>query len=480
MALSKIYVAFGLIIAVAVVAVVGYLILQPPVDLVRNVAFSDSILTPNADGEGDVIVFSYQLARSAMISLIFESEDGQVFVFRDQERRAPGSYSVNFSGVVDGFSRDDDPPFEGIIERRLIPNGLYTWTFIAQNEDDGVKTFTGTLTVRDGDPQLPLISAFEVSSAYFTPNQDGIRDRIRVNVFLEKAADLVVYLEDVAGARTYLAERLLGREPGEEGNHEFDYDGGVDDGFEPPEDGIYQLVAVAQDAEGQRLVLTKTINIENGGLPQVEIFPQTVGATVCFDSLEWDDSYYTDASEIGDRIAQPQGSCSSLTRLQIEQGDLLTFYLTVRNYGRTPIRTHGPFAGTVYQFDQLPNTLGYPQSDGAFRVGIYCDSAIIDHPWRWGLGTPDQLTEVFDPQLNDTFYYLEPGENVVVWGAIRLTTIVASQNPQDCFASLIHEGVNIDPFQLRVGVRVVEIMPAQMSDITDSAESPRAPAPPFG
>ncbi|PJF44085.1 MAG: hypothetical protein CUN55_05820 [Phototrophicales bacterium] len=484
MALPKIYVIFGVLIALIVMGGIGYLILQPPVPLVQNVGFSSDTLTPNADGESDIVVFSYSLARSATISLQFQNENGEIFIFRDKQRRVGGDYNVNFSGVVDGYIREGDLnfdalPFEATVERRLMPDGVYQWTFVAENESDGVKTFQGTLVIKDGDPELPLITAFEVSSELFTPNQDGIRDRIRVNVFLEKEADLAVYLEDANGARTYLPERLLGREPGEEGNHEYDYDGGVDDGFEPPEDGTYQLVAVAQDDEGQRVVATRTIEIEDGGLPQVEIYPQSVGATVCFGTLPWDDRYYTDADTIGEKISQPEGSCSSLSRLQIQQGDLLTFHLTVRNYGRTPIRTQGPFSGTVYEFEQLPNTLGYPQSDGAFRIGIYCDSAIIDHPWRWGLGTVDQLTEVYDPQLNDTFYYLEPGKSVVVWGAIRMTTIIPAQNPQDCSASLIHEGVSIDPFQLRIGVRSIEIIPTEMK-INDQPESPPAPEPPFG
>lgn len=492
MALPKIYVGFGVIVALIVMGVVGYLVLQPPVALVSNVGFSSDTLTPNADGESDIVVFSYSLARNATISLQFENEAGQVFVFRDAERRPPGNYSVNFSGVVDGFAQEGDIdyaglPFEGAIERRLIPDGVYTWTFAAENDDDGTKTFTGNLTVQDSDPQLPVISAFEISSQgytpveidRFTPNQDGIRDRLRVNIFLEKEAELLVYLEDEAGARIYLAERLLGRKPGEAGNHEYDYDGGVDDGFEPPPDGLYELVAVAQDAEGQRVVVKRPITIQDGGLPQAEIYPQAVGGTVCFDTLPWDDRYYTDAETLGEKIVQPQGSCSTLDRLQIRQGDLLTFYLTVHNYGRTAIRTHGPFGGTVYEFSQLANTLGYPESDGAFRVGIYCDSSIIDHPWRWGLGTVDELTVVEDEQLGDTFYYLEPDEEVVVWGAIRMTTIIPGQNPQDCSASLIHEGVNIDPFQLRIGVRVIEIVPNAM-DVNSSAESPPAQETPFG
>ncbi len=476
MALPKSYLIGGMLIAIIVVGIAGYLILQPPGELVAYAEFSTTTITPNADGRDDVTVFSYKLSRNATISLTFQDEAGREFVFRDQKQRIANEYHVNFSGVVDGFTLPDDGPIDGTIERRLLPNGQYTWTFQAHAEDGEAQTIIGELIIAEGNSALPIISTFELSSSIFTPNQDGVRDRVQVNVYLTKPAQLDVYLEDEANNKIYLGERLLGRDPGDEGNHEFDYDGGVDDGFEPPPDGDYTLYAVAQDFEGQRIARTTTLTIQDGGLPQAEITPQSIGATVCFSTQPWDDRYYSSREIAGDLVEMPEGSCSELTTLSMEQGDLLVFQLAVFNYGRTPIRTDGPFAGTVYQFDQLASTLGYLESDGTFRIGIHCSTAIHDHPWRWGLGDPSQLTEVFDPQLNDTFYYLMPGERAVVWGAIRMTEIFEEQNPQDCSASLIHEGVNIDPFQRGVGVRSIEILSRSSDEQTsdtglDSDES---------
>lgn len=466
MAISRIYTIFGAVIALVVVGIGGYLVLQPPGGLVSGVGFSEAVLTPNADGEGDIVVFSYSLARTANISLQFETEDGQVFMFRENESRPPGDYSVNFSGVVDGYRLPDEPPIEGTIERRLIPDGNYLWTFTATNEEDGTVIKTGTLRVEDSDSQLPIISAFDVFPEQFSPNQDGINDRISVNVFLEKAADLTVYLVGEEGERIYLAERLLDREPGEPGNHEFDYDGGVDDGFEPPEDDPYTLFAVAQDDEGQRIVRSRDIEITGGGLPQVEIAPQPTGANVCFSVLPWDDRYLNTEALEGDIIAIPESDCSDLRTIEMQQGDLLAFRLTVRNYGRTDVRTHGPFAGTVYQYDQLPPALSAPESDGAVRVGIHCQSSGVDNPWRWGLGTTDDLIE---REIGGrTFYYLKAGAIVQVWGAIRMTEIVVERNPQNCHASLIHEGVRL--FNQNVGTRQIELFPDVLSDLTPSDE----------
>ncbi|MCB9438521.1 MAG: hypothetical protein H6673_16235 [Anaerolineales bacterium] len=474
--MSKALLVAGMVIALVLVGVVGVVILRPPQALIRDAGFSVDIITPNADGEDDIAVFSYDLARNAKVSLSFEREDGSIYVFRTNEQRSgPQHYSVNFSGVVDGFSLPDDGDLQANIERRLIPDGRYTWTFVAENEDER-ETETGTLVIMGGDTQLPLINAFDLSSDYFTPNQDGVRDRVTISIYLAKEADLQVYLQDAEGVKYFVSEVELGRNPGEAGNHQFDYDGGVDDGFEPPADGDYTLYAVAQDAVGQRVVRTATFAIQDGGLPQAEIATQVVGSLVCFSVLPWDERYASTRELQGDIIDIPESNCADQTKLVMEQGDLLAFRLTVLNYGDTPIRTAGPFPGAVYSFEQLYNSLGELQKPGTFRVGVHCDTVITDHPWRWGIASPDELVEVFDPQLDDTFYYLEPDEGAVVWGAIRMTEIYDEQNPQNCYASLIHEGVRI--VQRAVGSRSVEILPRSLEDTT--AEAPAAPVFPIG
>lgn len=458
MSTFKLWTIGAALVALGVVAVVGYILLRPPGDLIQDAGFSINTISPNADGVDDVAVFSYSIARNANVTLVFTHENGQRYVFRENQARARGDYNVAFSGVVDGYLLPNET-IEGVVERRLLPNGRYSWSLEARDEDGEIATAIGTFEITAADSQLPLISMFEVSPTTFTPNQDGVRDRVRVNAFLEKEADLAVYLEDENGAQRYLSERLQGREPGDMGNHEFDYDGGVDDGYEPPADGTYRLYAVAQDMVGQRVVRSGTLTIEQGGLPLAEIQPQALGISVCFTTLDWDDRYYTDNVAAGDLIEIPDWNCSNQSTVTLEQGDLLVFHLTVKNVGSTPIRTFGPFPGTVYEFSQRSSTLGYLEPAGTFRVGIDCDSALSDYPWRWAIAPQDELTVVFDAISNDTFYYLQPDQSAEVWGAIRMTDVYEAQNPQNCWAGLIHEKVNIDPFQNRVGAREVEIVP---------------------
>lgn len=458
MNIPKLWVVGSAIAAAVVVGVMGVIALNPPRPLIEEAAFSLTRITPNADLETDVTEFRYRLSRNAAITLTFTSETGEAYVFRDEKRRTRGDYRVLFSGVVEGFLLPNET-VEGDLQTRLMPDGVYTWTFTAVDDEGESQTKTGKLEIAQGDSALPLISAFEVGPTIFTPNQDGIRDRVSVNIYLTKPADLQVYLQDQQGVQIYLAERQGARAPGEAGNHEFDYDGGVDQGFRPPADGVYTIYAIAQDAVGQRLVRTAEITIQDSGLPQVEIVPQATGGTVCFETAPYDEAYFTDRETLGKPIEKPTTVCSELTTLTLPVGDLLVFHATTYNYGDTPIRTAGPFPGTVYSFDQRSSTLGEYEESGAWRLGVMCDTAESDFPWRWAVAPLAELTAVYDQERDETYYYLEPGQRSETWGAVRMTELIPARNPQFCWAGLIHEDVGIPPLQNNVGRREVELVP---------------------
>ncbi len=446
------------LVALVVVVVIGQMLIAPTRPLITAAAFTPDTITPNADGSDDVTIFNYGLSRNAHVTITLTSADGQTYAFRQDEARIPDDYSVAFSGVVDGFTLPGDKFGDQQILRRLIPDGVYTWHLQATDDSGATDERSGTLTIKQGSAALPELTEFTVFPTLFTPNQDGISDRTSINVYLTKPADLQVYLVAADGTQIYIPERQTDAPPGQAGRHLFDYDGGVDLGETPPPDGTYQVVARAQDSVGQVVERTGTLTIKDGGKPNAEIIPQPTGVTVVFETRPWEERFLSARDHIGALVTAPEDPASlTMTTITMPVGDLLVFKLYVENYSSVPIRTTGPDPGTVYEWDQRASTLGLPDEPGAWRVGIDCTTAMSDYPWRWALGNDSTLQIVHDPDTGNTYRYLPPGDRAVVWGAVRMTDLEV-RNPQDCWAGLIHEGVEISSVNQNVGARQVELV----------------------
>ncbi|MHB8626294.1 MAG: hypothetical protein ACYDEO_08825 [Aggregatilineales bacterium] len=465
MRLSPILTLVAALVAVVIVGAVAALVIQPPRALLTSVSLSRTQISPG-DGKDDAsTTIHYTLNRNAQVTITFMlKSDGTTYTFRKDVARPASDYQVNFSGVVDGYllPGETTDTLGGTVISRLIPNGDYTWIVTAKGDDGKTVQASGDLSVHSVNAALPTIQDFSASPLVFTPNQDGIDDRVEINAYLSKPATLSVYLQAADGTRYDIAERVENRQPGEAGAHIFDYDGGVDNNVTPPPDGDYTIVAEAQDAAGQLVRRTAHLTIKDSGLPLVEIQPQTNGSTITYAVLPFTGQKTVDA---------PPGVLSTQATIQMNQGDVLTFRLTVYNYGMTPIRTIGPWPGTVYDYNQLDaafiNNEKFARS-GAWRIGFQCETSETSLPWRWAIGAQDQLTEVTDNK-GDTFYYLEPGQSATVWGGIVMSKLITSRNPQQCWAALIHEDVAINPLQSNVGPISVKLTPVQTPTATTAA-----------
>lgn len=210
---------------------------------------------------------------------------------------------------------------QGQVLARLLPDGRYTWTVTATDRQNVTEQVQGQLQVRDADPQLPDIRGFWLAPKTFSPNRDGLDDRVKITLELAKEADLRLFLLMPDGQEVPITEDEYENPIGAAGPHYFDYEGGVDDGATPPPDGIYPVVVIAQDEEGQKVRLQDELTIEYGGVPRAHIYPPPTG-----DTVRW------------------QATAVAIC-------DTLHFTVTVENYGTTPIRTSGPPPGTVYDSD---------------------------------------------------------------------------------------------------------------------------------
>lgn len=405
------------IIAIALVALaitVGWLIFRGDRQLLRNVSVQHDQISPNADGEQDATQVAYELSRNGTVSIYFEDDRGERFYFRKDQPRGAGEYQVLFSGVVEGY-RLPGETIEGKIIARLLQDGHYTWNISASDDSGKQEVVSGPIEISDADPELPELRNFSLDKRLFSPNQDGIDDRVSIQFFLPKEVEQTrVFLVTPEGAELPVAELARGVAPGLPGRHEFDYEGGVDNKATPPPDGTYPVVAIAQDAEGQKIRVEDSLTIQFGGVPRAEIISPPAGDTVAFNATA------------------------------VALCEQVTFTLTVQNYGTTPIRTTGPAPGTIYDSDWNYNTLGWQTESGAWRVAIGYENELSNYPYRWAIGDWESLEKIGD------HYYLMPGERAVVTGTIRLVGPFGERNPQPVWAGLIHEDVEISQFNNRV------------------------------
>ena len=381
--------------------------------LLTDVSLNPPAISPNADGLDDVTRIKYHLNGSADLSIYFLDQEGARHYFRDARRRSEGDYQVDFGGVVDGT---------------MLPDGTYTWVVEATADSGETASQRGQLRITDADTDKPQLQGFSVYPRVFTPNQDGINDRVDINYYLTKEAEVIVYLVAPDGETRYpIAEVERDIKPGEPGFHTYDYEGGVDLGAEPPPDGIYTVYAEAVDRVGNRTIVTDTLTITEGGVPRADI----VSAHVDFYN-----------SQTGDTV--------------VPLGQTLAFTLTVENFGSVPIRTLGPSSGEHYRSDENFNTKGDFQSSGVWRVGIdYDGNPSYAYPYRWAVGNLDELQQRV--VNNNTEYYLMPGQRAVVVGSIQIVDVPANKDTVDFWAGLIHEDVRIEAFNDHVSPTPITI-----------------------
>ena len=421
--------------------------------LLYNVSVTPDAITPNADGNADVTQISYSLRRTASVSIYFTSNTGEQYYFRQERRRSPGDYRVQWGGATDETRTVDTDYGPQEILSQVLPDGVYQWTIVATDDGGNTAEATGSIALQDGDTELPELHNFAVVPQLFKPNQYGLRDDwVSISYYLTKNVDSeVLYVVDPAkpALKRYIAPSPGLTKPNEEGYREYRYEGDVDNNAEPPPDGTYQIVGEARDRAGNAVRVVRELTIVEGGKPRAEV---TGG------EIDW-------SVVSGDQVTPETNRLLVLTL-----GDQLCFAAYVHNDGVTPIRTDGPWPGQSYQFTENRNTVALrhmaetrtsalPKGDGAWlqqagvwRFGINYEAAGLDFPFRWAIGRQEDLERrVIDGQEQ---WYLLPKKSALVQGCIQFDE-APPLNTNIWWGGLIHESVavvnnNIDRITVQV------------------------------
>lgn len=388
--------------------------------LLENVSMQPTHITPNADGQTDLAKIEFLLNRSAAVSITLYDVAGVPYTFRPPSLLPlhDKPYTVYFGGVVEGYTLPGED-YDYTILKRMLPDGVYTWQIEAATAEQERAAVTGTLTIQNADTVLPGIRGFSVSPTTFSPNQDGIDDRVQINLFLEKdVASSRVYLQDAKSIQHHIAEDEEKVVANARGFHPYNWDGGIDAGSEPPEDGVYSLYAEAYDKMGQHVIVSRSLEIVNAGLPRAYILNAEVEYSV-----------------LGSLVLS----------------DTLCYTLTVENDSTTPLRTTGPWAGTTYRSDQNFNAFNRAEESGVFRIGMDFDTSLRNYPFRWSIGRPGvDLVQIGE------HWYLPPGARSIVTGCVQVVDLPV-RNPLYYWMGLIHEDVEIAAVNNRVNPLYIRI-----------------------
>ena len=265
-------------------------------------------ITPDGDGNADVARISYSVGRPARLTIQLVGPDGQTHPFRDDLPRQPGSYEALFGGVIDG---------------RMLPDGDYSLR-VSVRPDDGsaAAEAQAALAITGGDTTPPRLEGLALAPDSFSPNQDGMGDRVKLSYSLSEAAAVRLWLETADGTfvQDILEDLDSADKAGQVGPHTYDFDGGVDADSPPPPDGDYLVLAEARDSSGNVTRQSLPLAIRQGGQPRAAL----VG------DVDWSDSV-------------------------VSVGATLWFTVTVRNVGATPLRSFGPPPGYVYDSNRSFN-----------------------------------------------------------------------------------------------------------------------------
>jgi flagellar hook assembly protein FlgD len=192
---------------------------QPP--LVRGLAVTPSVVSPNGDGYADLGTVAYTLAtRAAVTALVTDATGATVeTLFSGQEQSAR---RITFS-----FSADP------------LPDGRYTLALAVRSDDGRTASASAAFTV---DRTLGFVTA---SPATISPNGDGVDDALMVSLALAAPGQATVTIVAPDGSTV---ATLLSGELGP-GTYSSGWDGRLADGSTAP-DGHYQVQVSVADALG--------------------------------------------------------------------------------------------------------------------------------------------------------------------------------------------------------------------------------------
>lgn len=189
-----------------------------PKPLIDSVFPNPEVFSPKY-GQTQSDQISFNLNRPAEVQLTIRKNGDEIYV-GSKGTLATGSHTVSWNGTDKSG--------------RIVNDGSYEIVFKTIETAFNYPSTTpliwrlGTITIKDADYYIPVSRLKEIvteasfQSTVFTPDGDGINDKVTGQFTLAVPAKLSVYIANAAGAHVKLA---VSEQVFEAGNHSFEWDG---------------------------------------------------------------------------------------------------------------------------------------------------------------------------------------------------------------------------------------------------------------
>jgi LysM repeat protein/flagellar hook assembly protein FlgD len=200
----------------------------------------------------------FNLNRPAEVQLTIRNSNGDEIYAGSKQTLSPGSHTVSWNGTDK--------------TGRIVMDGSYEIVFktieTAYNYPSTTPLIwrTGTITIKDADYYIPvsrlkeIVTGASFQSPSFTPNGDGINDKVTGQFTLAVPAKITIYIANAAGATA----AFVGSEQSlEAGTHTFEWDGSDIYGGKVPNGSYFIKLKVIEGPNNGYITFPGAVKVEN-------------------------------------------------------------------------------------------------------------------------------------------------------------------------------------------------------------------------
>lgn len=228
-----------------------------PKSLIDSVSPNPGVFSPKY-GQTQSVQIPFNLNRPAEVQLTIRNKNGDEIYAGSKEKLTSGSHVATWNG------KDQTG--------RIVMDGSYQIVFKTIETAYNYPSTTplvwqsGMITIKDGDYYIPVSRLKEIVTdasfqlSVFTPDGDGVNDKVTGQFTLAVPAKLSVYIANAAGAHVKFA---VSEQAFEAGTHTFEWDGTDMMGGKVTNGSYYIKLSVVEGPNSGYITFPSTVKVEN-------------------------------------------------------------------------------------------------------------------------------------------------------------------------------------------------------------------------